>query len=71
MSLYIYDGPVMTFNICIEQRWIAMTCAESEKRARSNLVYQYKKSHNKSTSSKIILPGTLEEVFMKGVRSNG
>lgn len=71
MNQYLYDGPVMLFDICIEQRWIAMTRANTEKKARSNLAYQYKKAHNKSASSKITLPGELQEVYVKGVRSNG
>ena len=43
MNLYLYDGPVMEFDNCVANRWTASTRAVSEKKARSNLTYQFKK----------------------------
>lgn len=57
---YTYNGPVMAFEKCIEHRWVASTYAISEKKARSNLAYQYKKQRGQTASTKITLPGKLE-----------
>lgn len=59
MCQYSYDGPVLEFEHCISNRWKASTCAISEKKARSNLTYQYKKNNNKAPGTKITLPGKL------------
>ena len=42
MNLYIYNGPVFEFERLLIDRWSASTRAESEKKARSNLAYQFK-----------------------------
>ena len=54
MNMYSYDGPVMEFDNCVANRWIASTRAVSEKKARSNLTYQFKKKNNR-------LPGYQKE----------
>lgn len=59
MQQYTYDGPVMEFERCISHRWIGSTMAVSERKARSNLIYQFKKQNKKIPSSKITLPGKL------------
>jgi hypothetical protein len=59
---YSYDGPVLEFGRCITVRWTASTCAESEKKARSNLTYRYKKQFNKVANTRIDLPGKLVAV---------
>lgn len=59
MNHYTYDGPVMEFETCVNYRWKASTYAVSEKKARCNLEYQYKKSHNKVPNTKISLPGKI------------
>lgn len=59
MNQYTYDGPVMEFDQCILRRWKSTTYAVSEKKARSNLAYQFKKQNNKLPSTKIVLPGKL------------
>ena len=59
MKQYSYDGPVMEFDRCIANRWKASTYAVSEKKARSNLTYQYKKKNNKLPNTMITLPGQL------------
>ena len=43
MNQYSYDGIVKEFDTIISNRWRGSTYAVSEKKARSNLVYQYKK----------------------------
>jgi hypothetical protein len=59
MKQYSYDGPVMEFDSCVANRWKASTYAVSEKKARSNLTYQYKKRNNKLPNTMITLPGQL------------
>lgn len=56
---YSYDGPVLEFGRCVTDRWTASTCAETEKKARSNLAYRYKKQFNKVPNTKVDLPGEL------------
>lgn len=58
-SLYTYRGPVKEFDKIIADDWLASTYAPSEKKARNNLAYQYKKQHNRTPSAKITLPGTV------------
>lgn len=59
---YEYCGPVMEFDICVERTWKATTWAPSEKKARSNLSYRYKRDNNRAANSKITLPGKLAVV---------
>lgn len=59
MNQYSYEGPVKEFDTTINPRWKATTYAPSEAKARSNLAYQYKMTHNKSASCKITLPGKI------------
>ena len=55
MNQYMYDGPVMEFDTCVANRWQGSTYAASEKKARSNLVYQFKKKTNRIPSTRIQL----------------
>lgn len=59
MNEYTYKGPVMKHDICVANNWEASTYASSEKKARSNLTYQYKKKNNLIPSVKITLPGEI------------
>lgn len=59
MKKYSYDGPVMEFDNCVQRNWKSETMAVSEKKAKSNLTYQWKKQHGRSAGAKIILPGKL------------
>ena len=45
MPRYIYKGPVMEFNTLLADIWEGETVAPSEKKARSNLTYQFKKPY--------------------------
>lgn len=56
---YFYDGPVTSFGVCISPRWRGTTYAVSEKKARNNLSYQYKKYNNHVALSRIELPGKI------------
>lgn len=59
MNRYSYNGPVMEFDNCVQHNWKGETMAVSEKKAKSNLTYQWKKQHGRSASTKIRLPGKL------------
>lgn len=60
--LYIYNGPVMEFGTCIAHRWRASTYATTEKKARNNMAYQFKKQNNRNPDTMISLPGHIELV---------
>lgn len=57
MTKYTYNGPVTSFDTLIANNWKGATMAKTEKKARSNLAYQFKKSNNLLPSAKIELPG--------------
>ncbi len=59
MTKYSYEGPVISFERCITNNWSSTTYAISEKKARSNLAFQYKKTNNMCAGTKIALPGKL------------
>ena len=40
---YVYKGPVLEFDKLIAEDWYGETMATSEKKAKSNLIYQFKK----------------------------
>lgn len=54
---YSYIGPVMEFDKLVAEQWKGETMATSEKKAKSNLAYQYKKKNNRIASVKVTLPG--------------
>lgn len=60
---YEYEGPVEEFGKCICSRWYGTTLATSEKKARSNLAYQFKKEFYKVPGAKITLPGTIKLIY--------
>lgn len=59
MKLYSYNGPVLEFDRIIAEHWSASTRAKSEKKARSNLAYQFKMKYGREPRSKITVPGKL------------
>ena len=59
---YIYQGPVMLFDNCVERSWKAQTWAVSEQKARNNLTFRYKQDHNLAAQAKISLPGRVISV---------
>ncbi len=56
---YTYNGPVMVFERCVCDRWIATTKAPSESKARANLTFRYKKQYGFASNAKVYLPGKL------------
>jgi hypothetical protein len=64
MNKYTYKGPVKEFDTIVRNRWEASTLAVSEKKARSNLIFQYKNETGRAPNAKITLPGKiiLEEI---------
>ena len=56
-NVYKYEGSVMLFKRVIKDKWIAYTRAPSEKKARSNLIFRFKKE-----KLKIIPLGGLLEI---------
>lgn len=62
MHKYAYDGPVMEFNRLLADHWRGETMASSEKKARSNLTYQFKKQNSRIAGTKIALPGKIKMV---------
>ena len=59
MTLYSYNGPVFEFDRIVDNRWQGQTYAVSEAKARSNLIYQYKRNTGRVPQSKITLPGKI------------
>lgn len=59
-TFYRYCGPVMLFGKCIESTWYGETWATSERKARSNLTYQFKKEFGYGATAKIDLAGNIE-----------
>ena len=57
---YTYDGPVMEFDRLLADHWKGETMAPSEKKARSNLIYQFKKQNSRIVGKKITLPGKIK-----------
>lgn len=63
---YYYDGPIMSFEKIITDRWKAETYAVSESKAMSNFKYQAKMKLGKVINSRISLPGKIMEVQDNG-----
>ena len=59
MELYSYFGPVMEFGKCVANNWKAETWAPSEKKAKNNIIFQYKKATGKLPGTKVELPGPI------------
>ena len=58
MDLYSYTGPVTMFDRCVTNCWKGETYASSEKKAKSNLIFQYKQQ-NGVRRVKSIFPASL------------
>lgn len=61
-NTYHYKGPVTAFGRVITESWEGYTNAVSEGKARSNLAYQYKRENKRSATSRVELPGKIENV---------
>lgn len=56
---YVYDGPVESFGRCISRMWSGTTTAPTAEKARSNLMYKFKKENNMAPHTKIELVGKI------------
>jgi len=56
MEKYVYEGPVMRFDVCIQARWAGSTYASSLSQAANNLAFRYKKENGFSPNTKITIP---------------
>lgn len=68
MDQYYYKGPVMLFDRCVDSKWIGETTASSIQKARSNLIYQFKKETGRTPHCKVTLPG---KIIFKGESNRG
>lgn len=55
MDHYSYNGPVLSMNKVVKEKWEGETHAISDKKAVSNLCYQFKKEHRLSNTANITL----------------
>lgn len=65
MDKYVYDGPVTEFGRVVTDRWTSSTIAVSEKKARSNFTFQFKKQFGRLPSVKVDLPGKITVIKQK------
>lgn len=63
MFRYQYSGPVTAFGKILAFNWKATTMAPSEKKAKSNFMYQFKRDSNRIQKTKIELPGKIERSY--------
>lgn len=56
---YRYRGPVMGVDRCIQEDWEGETMAVSERKAKSNLSYRWKRQHGYAPTYPISLPQSL------------
>lgn len=59
---YYYDGPIISFEKVIKDRWVAETYAISSRKAMSNFQYQAKMATGRVVNFDISLPGKIMEV---------
>lgn len=59
MKTYTYNGPVMGMDGVLDHNWRGETYAGTEKKAKNNLAYQYKKERGLAANYKVILPAKL------------
>lgn len=56
---YSYDGPVAVDGICCANQWSATTMATTEKKARANFIYRFKKENGIYVGARVDLPGKI------------
>jgi len=62
MTKYRYEGPVTMFGRVISDKWQGETLANTKAKAKSNLIYQFKKAMKMLPSAKIELTGDVKAV---------
>lgn len=60
-KLYEYRGPVRIFEEIVNSDWHGYTYAMTEKQARNNLTYQYKRQRGLIPETKVTLTGKVFE----------
>lgn len=60
LQKYIYEGPVTMFGTCICDYWFGETTAVTPAKAKSNLIYRFKKENDMAPYSKLELPGEIK-----------
>ena len=65
-NLYLYEGPVTRFGVCVMNHYRAYTYAVSEKQAENYIKSRWKKEHGYVQSAVVELPGEIQEVQPKG-----
>lgn len=73
MNKYIYNGPVMVFDRCVAGKFVAETVAPSKEKAKSNIIYQFKKNNNLVPSARvsILADNLILELIMDGGEIDG
>ena len=59
MKRYAYIGPVLVFGKITNSKWSGETLAVSFNKAKSNLMYQYKKQTGRTKNVKIEFTGKI------------
>ena len=59
MIRWYYKGPIMIFDKIVSEEWEAYTYADTERKARSNFVFQAKMMLGRTPGSKLSLPGRI------------
>jgi hypothetical protein len=66
MNQYKYEGPVCTsmFGVerCISSKWVGSTYAVSIEKARSNMLYSYKKENGLMVNNNLYFPNKITKV---------
>ena len=62
MAKYVYEGPVMVFGKFVGN-WRGETIADSERKAISNLSYQFRKQNNRASNTVVDFPNKLKIVY--------
>ena len=68
MNKYLYNGPVMVFDRCVAGNFVAETIAPSKAKAKSNIIYQFKKNNNLVPSARVSI---LADKIMDGGEIDG
>lgn len=55
MNKYSYYGPVLEFGVVVSENFSATTWAPSPKKAKNNIIFQFKKATGRMPSTKINL----------------
>lgn len=63
MDQYVYDGPIIAFDNCIQKRWKGSTYAVSAAQAANNLAFRFKKENGMLPSAKV----SVSKLYLKRI----